>query len=107
MSVQDDGILIRVKNRSDYKLDDVIITSGSSGDVAFGSLTPHRTSEYKKFKRAYRIAAISARIGEEAVSFLPDDYIGEHPLKAGHYTYEITVEVIKNEKYLRLKFLTP
>lgn len=101
---QENAILIRLQNDSPYDLSNVVVTSSGSGPVRFGNLPAHQLSPYKEFKSAYPTAAVSATINSDSVQFLPDDYIGEHALDPGRYTYRITVDTKKN---LRLTFVKP
>lgn len=96
-------ILIRLENKSDYQLNQVVVTSPASGQIDFGNLLPRRFTDYRRVKAAYPLMAVAAKINDRKVEFVPDDYLGEQLLESGKYTYLISVVESEGVKYLRLK----
>jgi hypothetical protein len=98
-------IQIRVQNNGIYDLTNVKVTSPASGETEYGSISANQSSEYRKHTNSYPMAAITAKIGDQNVHFIPDDYLGEQHLKSGKYTFSITVIEAQGKKHLRLKLI--
>ncbi|MXV51104.1 hypothetical protein GS399_09000 [Pedobacter sp. HMF7647] len=84
------GINIRIENKSSYQFDNVLVWAGDVKNN-YGSIKPGQTSEYKIFNEAYRYAYVKLNVGEKEFILQPIDYVGETPLEAGKYTYQLTV----------------
>jgi hypothetical protein len=56
-------------------------------------------------KKAYRYALIEAVVAGKPARLIPIDYVGESELKAGRYTYVLTIDARTPSKVygLRLK----
>jgi hypothetical protein len=93
--------LLRVRNVSGVRLDSVTVQV--TGPVLlFGSFAPGQTSPYRAVGTAYRYARIQATVNGERLTLQPQDYVGETPLSAGRYTYELSVDM--PARALRLNF---
>jgi hypothetical protein len=82
------GINIRLSNTSNYHYENVVVNT-STGRVNYGDFNPGEVSDYKSFEMAYRYAFIELSIDGKIYTLQPVDYVGEKPLEAGNYTYEI------------------
>ena len=81
-------INIRLSNISNYHYENVVVNT-STGRVNYDDLNPGEVSDYKSFEMAYRYAFVELSIDGEVFTLQPIDYVGEKPLEAGNYTYEI------------------
>ncbi|GAA0878075.1 hypothetical protein GCM10009119_10430 [Algoriphagus jejuensis] len=82
------GVFIRVQNNSDVNYENVVIQTGSV-EQAFGDILLRTTSEYREFEYAFRFGAVWLEAEGKDLSLVPNDYVGEMPLKNGFYTYRI------------------
>jgi hypothetical protein len=93
--------MIRVANRSDVELRDVIVKYPSQTEK-YGNLPPNEVSGFRRITRAYSYAYIQAVVdGKEAV-IQPEDYVGERLLRPGSYTYALAYNPAATDKYDRL-----
>lgn len=80
-------VRLRVSNVSKFDFDQVIIYQDTLGKVKANSKSP-----YYSRKPAYRYASFLVLIDTLSFAMIPDDYVGEEPLKKGHYTFEINLD---------------
>ena len=97
---EDDELLIRVKNTSQFEYIDLRVNTGG-GEHVFGSIKSDETTAYKPYKSAYRYAFIELKIDGETYTLQPIDYVGETPLSKGTYTYEVNASNT-GDRYTRL-----
>jgi hypothetical protein len=69
----------------------------------YGAIPPNGVTGYRVIKKAYRYAYIEAVVGGEPAVIQPIDYVGERELKAGKYTYVLTINARASSKYDRLR----
>jgi len=81
---------IRVRNSSPYTYTNVYVNT-SGGENTYGDIPPGAASDYKVFNFAYSYAQISLQIDTVDYLLQPIDYVGEHKLSSGKYTYEVSV----------------
>jgi hypothetical protein len=81
-------VMIRVANRSDVELRDVVVRFPSQTE-RYGDIPPGKTTEYRKVSKAYSYARIRAVIDGKEVVLQPTDYVGERLLSGGNYTYSL------------------
>lgn len=82
------GVFIRVQNNSDVNFTGVIVQSGNE-EQAFGEILARTSSDYKEFDYAFRYGAVWLEAEGQDLSLIPNDYVGEIPLRDGFYTYRI------------------
>lgn len=82
------GVFIRVQNNSDVNFKGVTVQSGNSEGI-FGDILARTSSDYKEFDYAFRYGAVWLEAEGTDLSLIPNDYVGEIPLKDGFYTYRI------------------
>ncbi len=95
---QTDRVMIRVANKSDQPIDDIVIDfSGSDNGVdfayqteAYGSLAPADMSSYHHINSSFRYAPMEVSIGGAKIQQGVTDFVGEVPIPNGNYTYELT-----------------
>ncbi|MBP7463876.1 MAG: hypothetical protein KA793_06015 [Bacteroidales bacterium] len=85
---ENNSVFIRLRNTSGSDYTSVVLNT-SFANVGFGDLTSGTTSDYKEFSVAYNYAFVELFIDGSVYTLQPIDYVGETPLKNGHYTYEI------------------
>ncbi len=83
-------VQIRIQNSSEYTLENIRV-SFPDEEVSYGTLTPNRSSDYRKVSKAYRYAYIESEIDGEKAVLQPIDYVGEDFLEEGKYTYQLYV----------------
>ncbi|MBN7811940.1 hypothetical protein J0A68_13385 [Algoriphagus sp. H41] len=82
------GVFIRVHNNSDVSFESVTVQSGNQ-ERTFGEVLSRSQSEYRQFDYAFRYGSVWLRAGGRDFSLIPDDYVGETPLRDGYYTYRV------------------
>lgn len=87
---QDQNVLIRVENVSDYDFDRVTVDT-SGGKASYGSVSGGSASGYEAFEFAYAYAKVEVNILGSKFTLTPIDYTGETRLTNGSYTYRIDV----------------
>ena len=97
-----DQLEIRIANRSRVAIENVRVQFPSQTDV-YGTIPPNGVTDYRVVKKAYRYARIEAVVAGKPAGFLPIDYVGESELKAGRYTYVLTINARATSKYYGLK----
>lgn len=85
---EDSGVFIRVRNNSDVTFDQVTIITGNR-EGFFGTILPRENSDYQQFETAFRYGSVFLRINGKPLQLVPNDYVGETPLRDGFYTYKI------------------
>jgi hypothetical protein len=98
-----DSIQISIQNNSPFTFTDVLVRA-PEGENNYGSINSYKKSNYKEFQKAYRYSYISLKIGNEELGFQPFDYFGETELEKGRHTYVLSVEVVNNNKRLKLAY---
>ncbi|NNF18315.1 MAG: hypothetical protein HKN61_00965 [Flavobacteriaceae bacterium] len=78
---------IRVRNMNTFQYDRVIVGDQES---VHESVLPGEYSEYLPYDTAYRYAYVEIISGDSTFIAQPIDFVGETPLPAGFYTYELT-----------------
>lgn len=94
------GVNVRVANNSSFSFDRVEVVFPENR-VDYGGVRANGVSEYAPVTAAYRYAYIEVQIGGQVLKIQPIDYVGETPLEAGRYTYQLNVTV---EGHLTLDF---
>ena len=97
-----DKLEIRIANHSRVALENVRVLFPSQSEV-YGTIPPNGVTDYRVVKKAYRYAPIKAVAAGVPAGFLPIDYVGESELKAGRYTYVLTINARATSKYYGLK----
>ncbi len=90
---------IRIMNNTAWTINNAVINPssifGSESSSAIGhkyaDIPPGASSEYKPYQSAYRYAEYSMEINGKRYSAVPYDYVGEHLLEPGRYTYKISL----------------
>jgi hypothetical protein len=77
---------VRVRNISSVPIQDVTIGRGHYGSVDTGA-----TSPYQSWGPVFETSYVSFRVGDQRFTLMPEDHVGEHPLKSGEVTFEINV----------------
>ena len=78
---------IRVRNGSNVEFKNVIV-----GDKKYGDIKPGATTDYQRWRLAYRYSFVSLTAASEPLKIQPIDYFGETPLGEGKFTYVLTME---------------
>ena len=99
-----DQLEIRIANRSRVAMENVRVQFPSQTEV-YGTIPPNGVTDYRVVKKAYRYARIDAVVAGAPAVLQPIDYVGESELKAGRYTYVLTIDARAPSKVygLRLK----
>ena len=92
---QDENVLIRVENVSDFDFDRVTVNT-SGGRESYGSIASGSVSGYEAFEFAYPFATVELNIRGSKFDFTPIDYTGETRLANGSYTYLVDVDDFAN-----------
>ncbi|TDQ30785.1 hypothetical protein [Zeaxanthinibacter enoshimensis] len=82
-------VQIRVRNMNSFTYDTVIVGDQES---VHELVEPGAYSDYLPYDTAYRYAYIEIVAGDSTFIAQPIDFVGEDPLPAGFYTYELTAE---------------
>lgn len=83
-------VFLRVRNASSVDFD-----SAQIDGIEFGAVRVGAVSEYKQVEPGrcvYRYGSMSVRSGTQRFVVFPIDFVGERPLKPGHYTQALTTE---------------
>lgn len=86
----DGPVYLRVRNASSANFDSAQIDGIELGPVRVGAV-----GEYKQVPAGscvYSYGPMNVRSGAQRFAFFPIDYVGEAPLKPGHYTQSLTTE---------------
>ena len=75
-----------MKNGSDLVLDQATLFLPHV-TLEYFDLEPGEESPYVEVDKAYRIASAAVVLGPDAAAVQVIDFVGEHPLKAGRYTF--------------------
>ena len=97
-----DQLEIRVANRSRVAIENVRVQFPSQTEI-YGTIPPNGVTDYRVIKKAYRYARIEAVVAGVPAVLQPIDYVGESELKAGRYTYVLTIHPRATSKYYGLK----
>jgi hypothetical protein len=81
------GVQIRVLNNSDFDFTNLVVNR-----VQFGDLEKYRASRYQRLDGAYQYGAVSFRVNGKDFRVTPIDFVGETPLRAGQYTYLVSID---------------
>ncbi len=81
-----EGPHIRVENRSGVDFKGVVVDGVQFGDIKAGSSTGYQVMEH-----AYKYARVTLSTDSGPLAIHPTDRLGEPRLKAGSYTYVLTV----------------
>ena len=82
---------IRILNRTGFDLVNIKAFGDKAHGQGFGNLKMNEASKYHVENGAYRCTYVEALAGKKKLFCQPIDYVGEEPLKAGRYTYVLTV----------------
>jgi hypothetical protein len=93
---------IRIANHSSVPLENVRVRFPSQTEE-YGTIPSQGVTEYRVIGRAYRYALIKATVSGEEVVIQPIDFVGEKELRAGKYTYVLTINNKSTSRYNRLK----
>ncbi len=94
---------LRISNNSSIAFDEIYVNS-NGGEHEFGSLAPHRISEYAEFQYIHRYAYIRVEAGDKTYVVQPIDYFGETKYYFGSYTYILDVADPESTYGLTLEF---
>ena len=83
------GTEIRVRNGSKVNFKHVVVGSKDYGNIKKGAVTAYQTWDWFA---AYPYSDVSLVAGSKRMELTPIDYVGEHVLGPGHFTYVITIE---------------
>jgi len=97
-------VQIRIRNVSDFKYENVKVNI-EEPTTEHGTLAKGESTAYVDYSRAFRYAYFECEINDEIFVIQPIDYVGEHVLEAGKYTYEIDASTTLIEKYGRLSLI--
>ena len=83
---------VRVRNAGTVELRDVLVVLPSEERIAAVSLVAGGATGYVGARTAYRYAYVEASVAGRRIVLQPIDYVGEQPLGAGCFTYELRVD---------------
>lgn len=78
---------IRIKNGSEFLMEEVVVGPHNFGDIQAGA-----TTAYREFDVAYDYAYVRFRVDTLVFSLVPIDFVGEEPLGKGQFTH--TLELV-------------
>ncbi len=96
-------VMIRVSNRGDIELQNVLVKFPSQTEE-YGNIPPGQTTTYRKVTKAYGYAYVQAVFGGQEAVLQPEDYVGEHLLSGGNFTYVLKNNPKAVDKYDKLRF---
>jgi len=85
-------IEIRIRNDSEIDFDSVRVVFPDRDEAHFGPIPKGASSDFKSTTRAYRYAEIHVNAGGRELRLQPYDYVGEHQLTPGRYTYVLGIQ---------------
>lgn len=85
------AVEIRIKNDSNLDFDRVRVDFPDQHAVDYGPVSAGGTTPFRAIGRAYQYAGVSVMVGNQELSLLPIDYLGEQELPPGRYTYSLSV----------------
>jgi hypothetical protein len=85
-------IEIRIRNSSEIDFDSVRVVFPDRDEAHFGPIAKGASSDFKRTTRAYRYAEVHVNAGGKELMLMPYDYVGEHELPPGRYTYVLGVQ---------------
>lgn len=86
----DDATRLRIENVSGVDFASVFI-SFPDAEAEYGALATGQRSRYKRVDGAYRYGYIEVKAAGDTYVLQPIDFVGETPLDAGRYTYQLDV----------------
>ena len=96
----DDATRLRVENTSDLNFTSVFV-SFPDAEAEYGAITAGQRSRYRRVDGAYRYGYIEVEAAGETYVLQPTDFVGETPLDAGQYTYQL--DIVEDNLTLNLK----
>jgi hypothetical protein len=81
---------VRVRNASEVPFENVFV-SFPEQEESYGKLAAGEASAYRVVEKAYRYAYVQVHFDGDTATVQPIDYVGEKPLREGHYTYQLTL----------------
>jgi hypothetical protein len=93
---------IRISNQSKVPIQEVRVQFPSQTE-SYGTIPAKGVTDYRVVKKAYRYARIEAVVDGKRAILQPIDYVGEKELKAGKYTYILTINKNASSEYDRLR----
>ena len=78
---------VRIRNDSQVNFGHVVV-----GGKEYGDIKPGATTEYQRWKRAYRYSSVSLAVGTKVLKITPFDYVGEAFTCSGKLTYVLSVD---------------
>ncbi len=97
VSGPDGGTRLRVRNASTVELRSVLVVLPSEERISAATLAAGAATGYTAVRTAYRYAYVEASIAGRRVVLQPIDYVGEQPLGAGCFTYDLTVDAAQQQ----------
>ena len=85
-------IEIRIRNDSEIDFASVRVVFPDRDEAHFGPIPKGASSDFKSTTRAYRYAEIHVNAGSRELRLQPYDYVGEHQLTPGRYTYVLGIQ---------------
>ena len=85
-------IEIRIRNDSEIDFDSVRVVFPDRDEAHFGLIPKGASSDFKSTTRAYRYAEVHVNAGGRELRLQPYDYVGEHQLTPGRYTYVLGIQ---------------
>jgi hypothetical protein len=83
------SVKIRIRNESSFTMSNIVV--GWPGEeMRVNALAPGAISDYERHDSAYGYGAVSATLNGAIRQIIPIDYVGERPLDAGKYTYNLS-----------------
>lgn len=91
-------VFIRISNVSAYNFQNITVNTWNN-PLNYEDLGSGELSAYQMVTKAYRYAFVELEIDGETYTIQPIDFVGETPLKNGHYTYEIDADISTQQQY--------
>ncbi|GLC28324.1 hypothetical protein [Roseisolibacter agri] len=88
----DGATRLRVRNASTVELQNLLVVLPTEERIAAVSLAAGGTTGYVAVRTAYRYAYVEASVAGRHIVLQPIDYVGEQPLGAGCFTYDLRVD---------------
>ncbi|MDF1504600.1 hypothetical protein [Roseisolibacter sp. H3M3-2] len=86
-----DGTRVRARNTTGVELRNVVLRFPGEERLAAARLPAGATTGHVAVRTAYRYAYVEAEIAGRRTVLQPIDYVGERPLGAGCFTYDLTL----------------
>lgn len=85
-------VSVRIRNASGVSFDRVQVLFPDGQKVDYGPLRPSSATDYAAVGVAYKYSYVKVTTAGMDYMYQPIDFVGETPLKPGHYTYELALD---------------